>query len=302
MKETISAKRKNDAVITVCQDNLSGRVFIKSVNKAAEKITGYRQLELVDKNFDIILPEERADVLNSYIDYKDPGNDFATVLRKIADFKILNRNGQQIPVSLKIFYLVSSDANKITFELLMRDITLIHKLAELKDLVASNELYKDKNKLGLLSETAIIENLNIATTFCKDYYLEISVAMIAIDSLDDMASNYGKTAEEMVEQISTKVKKYFRTDDLVGLVDNKYICAILFDCSASDAQKALSRVKSRIDSNSVMLNNNKTDLHISTGYMQISANDQPKDILNKCKNAIYKAQGAGGGRIYEVVE
>ncbi len=300
--DNVSAKRKNDAVITVCQDNIANTISISSINRAAEKLTGYRQLELADKSITTILPNNIRDIVNSYVDYTDELNDLAGVLRKVSDFHVLNRKGEEIPVSLKVFYQVTNDSNKLYFELLMRDISLINNLAILKNKVALPESY---SKVGatLLSEEVLLSNMQLISDFCKTYPIEISVALVAIDDAANLASMNNTSVEELVEQLAVKAKKAFRTDDIIGIVEGKYICAILFDCSASDAQKALSRVKNKIQQLSIRTENRNSPilLNISTGYMQIIPGDTPHHIIDRCKSAIMKAQDAGGSRIYEVM-
>lgn len=307
MDVTISAKRKNDAVITVCQNNQDRQLVIEGMNRAAEKLTGYRQLELIDKSLQKLLPEQVNDLLDGYLDYGDMGSDLATVLRRVRDFHVLNRNGEEVPVSLKVFYMLAAEGSKLKFELLMRNVTLLQKLEELKSQVAARyqgqgDIY-DANT-GLLKESAIIDCLNHSHRFLNDYMLEVSFGIIGIDGLDKIASKNQVTVEEILRQLGEKLGKTFRTDDIVGCLDHTYICAILFDCSAEDAQKAFARVKSMCEKNTLTVGklNQKVPLTLSVGYMQLSKDMTAIDTIDKCKRALQKAQEVGGDRIYEVVE
>lgn len=302
-QETISAKRKNDAVITVCQNNVEGKLVVEGLNRAAEKLTGYRQLELMDRSLVKVLPESIGEILTSDLDYQDTASDLASILRKIPDFHVLNRKGNEIPVSLKVFYMVSQDASKIKFEILMRDIALMQKLDELKRQIQAQEDYHSSVN-GLLAESAILHNLQQIHEFFQSYVLEVSVIVIAIDELDQLTSQMDVTKDQVMAVIGKQLKSSFRTDDLVGVIGHKYLCAILFDCSADDAQKALIRVKNKIESKALIIPEaaKPVNCKVSVGYMQIAPDISPKEALDKCKGALTKAQEAGGSRIYEVVD
>lgn len=306
MDSMVSSKRKNDAVIAVCQDNKAHQLKIERVNRAAEKLTGYRQLELVDKSLERLLPESINDLITSYLDYNDISSDLASVLRKVRDFHLRNRKGEEVPVTFKVFYMPDSDAHKLKYEFLMRDMTLLQKVEELKQEMAQFHDGADMIEVetGLLKERAIMEALARIQSFFNQYVVEVSVGVIGVDHLEDLASEYGTTVEEIIRQLSAKAKRIFRTDDIVGCIDHKYICGILFDCSAEDAQKAFTRVKQMVERDPLTIPGAKKPMPVklSIGYSQIQPNQNPQHVLGKCKNALNKAQDVGGDRIYEVVE
>ncbi len=306
MDSMVSSKRKNDAVIAVCQDNKAHQLKIERVNRAAEKLTGYRQLELVDKSLERLLPESINDLITSYLDYNDISSDLASVLRKVRDFHLRNRKGEEVPVTFKVFYMPDSDAHKLKYEFLMRDMTLLQKVEELKQEMAQFHDGADMIEVetGLLKERVIMEALARIQSFFNQYVVEVSVGVIGVDHLEDLASEHGTTVEEIIRQLSAKAKRIFRTDDIVGCIDHKYICGILFDCSAEDAQKAFTRVKQMVERDPLTIPGAKKPmpLKLSIGYSQIQPNQDPQHVLGKCKSALNKAQDVGGDRIYEVVE
>lgn len=304
-EDTISAKRKNDAVVKVCQDNQKKMLKIESMNRAAEKLTGYRQIELVDKALQKLLPDEVNDLIEGFIDYSDMGGDLATVLRKVRDFRVLNRNGEDIPVNLKIFYVLSEDSAKPTFELLMRNMTLLHKLEELKRQVVARQGKGDvyDANTGLLRESVIIDSLTHIRSFISNYMLEVSFGVISVDHVDKIASKYRTTVDEIMRKVGEKVAKVFRGDDIIGCTAEHFICSILFDCSTEDAQKAFNRAKSVCERQPITLENGtEIPVKISASYLQVNPDLSPQAILERCKHAVVKAQQSGGDRIYEAVE
>ena len=303
MQKTISAKRKNDAVVTVCQNNSLGKLVVEGMNRAAERLTGYRQLELIDRQLTKIFPHEIGESVEGDLDYRDVNADLATVLRKIPDFHVLNRTGKEIPVSLKIFYMVSQDPSKLKFEILMRDMALMKKLDELKQQMEG----QDDTHASIpdtLSERAIMLNLQHIHEFFKTYLLEVSVIMLAVDDVSQVTRDGDITHEYIMEGLAKHLKSAFRTDDMVGCIGHKYLCGILFDCSADDAQKALIRVKNRIESKPLLLPEIQKPVpcKVSMSYMQILPENTPQHVIEKCKHALTKAQEAGGSRICEVVD
>lgn len=302
MQKTISAKRKNDAVISVCQNNTAGKLLVEGMNRAAERLTGYRQLELIDRQLTRIFPKHIGESLESDLDYQDIHSDLANILRKIPDFHILNRQGKEIPVSFKIFYMVSQDPSKLKFELLMRDVGLMKKLEELKHHMEgqdTNARFSDT-----VSERDLMRNLEYIHHFFQEYLLEVSVMVLAVDDLEAVVAKEQLTHEQILEGVSKQLKSTFRTDDIVGTIGYTHLCAILFDCSADDAQKALMRAKNRIESKPVLLPQlqKSVSCKVSMGYMQVLPENMPQDIISRCKKALIRAQEAGGSRICEVVD
>lgn len=298
----ISAKRKNDAVITVCQDNSAQHIIIENLNKAAEKLTGYKQEELVQKDFNYILPPAIIDDISSFLEYGD-GDDLANVLRRIRLFKILKKNGNQIPVSLKVFYVVSSEANKPFFELLMRDTTLLEKLEELKKRVIDNRTDEFINKkTGLLTQKAILENLRIILDFVRNYSIESSIAVMEIDEKDKLKSSLGqRNFTELCSNIQDICTRTLRAGDFVGINDDNRMCFVLLDCNRDDVMAVLKRLDAMVTKKAITIAGQQIDSQItlSFGYTQLNKSSTPESALKIASDALQQAINNGGKRMYE---
>ena len=134
--------------------------------------------------------------------------------------------------------------------------------------------------------------------------LEVSFGVIGIDNIDSVASKENILVDDILREVGLQVQKIFRTDDIVGSLDQRMICGLLFDCSTEDAQKAFMRVKTMIEKNGIMVEgkNEPVKLTLSAGYMPVDKESMPQVIIDKCIRAVEKAQAAGGNRIYEAVE
>lgn len=308
MKSAISAKRKNDAVITVCQNNIDGVVEIEGLNKAAERLTGYSSAELADKNLQMILPEHIKELLKSYLEYEEIGQDLASVLRKIPQFHILNKEEVEIPVSLKVFYVIASHSEKPQFELLMRDITLHKKMEEFKQQI--NDLQQDKNDIdaqtGLPSLTSFRTNLELIHSFVKEHSLEASLSIVKMDQSDVFEQQYSQQeSTSILKHVYSLVGQSLRKGDITGYLGGGNIALALFDCNAENTKVVLNRIRMIIESKSIDVplskgNLSGLDISISAGFMQILPDGNVEQSIQDTKQALQKALDAGGNRIYEV--
>tara|TARA_B100001564_G_C20603891_1_gene654141 strand:+ start:432 stop:1352 length:921 start_codon:yes stop_codon:yes gene_type:complete len=305
MQSVVSAKRKNDAVITVSQHPDEHRLVIDQLNHAAERLTGYAQGDLVDSDLQRVLPDDINEFLESDLDFEDAGSDLASLFRRIRRFEILNRDGNQVPVSMKVFYTISEDATHPKFELLMRDVTLLEKIKELKAKVqhigAGAQSHDDTS--AVLNKQGLMADLGVVCEFLQGYALEVSFVAITVDNLDDIASKHQVPADKIVRYATSQVESCLREDDIVGHLDHMQFGALLFDCSASDAHNAMSRVKKSVESRPMHLDMQDIDVPISLsmGFMQISPGSNAQGVVQACLDSMNKARGAGGNRIYEVV-
>lgn len=303
MQSTVSAKRKNDAVITVCQNNRSHRIEIEGANKAAERLTGYLHSELQDKELKIILPDKIRDILESYLEFEDIGNDLAAVLRKVPEFRILNKEGREIPVSLKVFYVIASHAEKPQFELLMRDITLLREMEELRQKIIESQKESDLTEyadIGVADAELVQSNLELIHSFVKDHFFEASFTVMQVDQLATLEELHGKgVTNEVLKHVCDITRQSLREADILGYMGDGYIGLTLFDCNGEDAKLVLNRLRMAIESKPVGDKGSGEPVTVSIGFMQLVPNTEVETIISMCYDASQKARDAGGNRIYK---
>jgi diguanylate cyclase (GGDEF)-like protein/PAS domain S-box-containing protein len=303
MKATISAKRKGDALITVRQNNRDKKLEIARMNVAAEKLTGYPSVEILGKNLQIVLADRIRETISDYIDFEDPSSDFASVARKIPNFQVLNKNGREVPVSLKVFYLISSEADKPEYELLMRDITLIKRMEELKEQLASNsDLGATDPITDLPSNAAVQSALQIAHSFVQNDPIEVSFVVAAVDNLGGYIDSYGEdVAIALVKSVAEEVKKTCRDEDIIGYLGEGDLGVVLLDCNTDNANAVLKRVKRNVMLRPIILINGKeVSVSISIAFIQLKAEYDLQSVYDACRETVVSIQQEGGDSIREV--
>lgn len=303
MKSTVSAKRKGDAVINIYQDNSAKQIVIERLNPAAERIIGYSSEELAGQKLARVLSPRVKDSVESYVEFDDVASDFANVARKIPNFQLLSKDGKEVPVSLKVFYLMSDDKTKLEYELLMHDITLIKRIKELKERLSSNKEEESVDPdTGFMSSGAIQDSLSVAYMFIEEAPIDVSFATVSIDNLGAYVEQYGEEiAFGMVKQLGHEVEKTCRDEDLVGHLGAGDIGLVLLDCSAKDANAVLNRINKKITSKPMILENGvEANVTLSVVYFQVDASKDLANHYNSALEQVGKIQESGGNTIAEV--
>ncbi|WP_264732328.1 hypothetical protein [Wolbachia endosymbiont (group A) of Sphaerophoria taeniata] len=73
MDDFITARRKDDAVVSVCQDNKKKNVLILGLNQAARNLLKYEEGNLLNKPLINILRARAADDMKNYLEYTENG-------------------------------------------------------------------------------------------------------------------------------------------------------------------------------------------------------------------------------------
>ncbi len=166
MSDFLTARRKNDAVVSVCQNNEQKNVFILTLNQPAEILLKYQKEDLLNKPLTNILNARTIDIINNYLDYTENGKTLFDILPKIIDFSLVNSKGENIPVKVKVFHVAQpSDHSKIYYELLIRDISLFYKLQILRNEHLTGEKYKSHDLFDIPDNDSTILELHIILNF-----------------------------------------------------------------------------------------------------------------------------------------
>lgn len=297
MKSTLSAKRKGDALITIRQNNNKHLVEICNMNNSAEKLTGYHLDEVLGLGFDSILPDRINESLHDYIEFEDPENDFASVARKIPNFQILSKKGNEIAVSLKIFYLASENQGMQEFELLLRDIRLIKKIDELKTKISDETDGRDVTDVN-----GLMDAYDTAYEFVNEYPIEVTFATFGIDSFSNyMVQHNDITISDILNKFAKLIKQTCRNEDVVAYVDKGVIGVILLDCNTENARDVISRILDKASSHKLkMIDGSNFNTTLSISYAQINPEYSPAEIFNACVDSTFNLQDDGGNAITEL--
>lgn len=299
MKSAINSKRKIDAIISIRQDNTAKKITILNMNQAAEKILGCSALELIGKNFNMILPPRINEILGGYLDFSE-NSDFGTVARRIPNFQLVSKKGAVVSVSLKVFNLVGHD-----YELLLRDLTLINKIAELKQIIMShpNEIDDKDPSTGLPSINNVVYAIDTAHTFIKQSTdIDVCFGLVEIGNYNYYLKTYGQyVAAEIIGTIGSFIRKCLRSEDVIGYMDDGVVGIVLIDCNLESAKMVFKRMKTKLESASItMQNGQKVTTSLAIAYTQIKKDRPMPPMISSCEHGLEEIRKRSGNGIVQV--
>jgi hypothetical protein len=267
MNNFLTSRRRDDAIVSVCQDNEQRTVLILSLNQVAENLLQYKKEDLLNKPLVKILSTRVADSISDYLDYTENGRDLFDILPKIINFSLIDSKGKDIQVKVKVFRTVQFTRDKINYELLIRDISLFHKLRIFRDNYLAGRKYENHNLFGILNNDSTMLELHVMLNFAFQHQINIVVGMIGVDkrSFSKFACDKQSSESDIFEKSSATneielfniyetdsalkvtIEHFYRncrSDDFIGYInDNKALFIII----ANDTSKLVNRIHSAIN-------------------------------------------------------
>ena len=271
----ISVSRKNDAVISVCQNNDSKTIEIQQMNEAATALIGYTAEELVGKSLlDIVGPAVK-DNIESYLEFEEGGNDLASVLTKTRRMQLISNKGDIVPVSLKIFSVVAAYKNA-RFELLMRDNSFSEKMEQLKDDYEKDTLpgleFFEKS-FELVSRS--VSNNNIIACLVV---LSITGYKLLIDCLPE------ENVKVLLNEIAQRYYSTSRLDDTIGYLGEGKIGLFIVDCPPQTISRVIERITGKITATPITLPNDEfISVTVQSRYTPVTKDATLKELIALCE-------------------
>lgn len=306
MQKLLSAKRKNDAVLRVRHNKTNKSIDIMGANSAAERLLGYQESEVKGQNLSLVTPERIdthiADFLN-----EENMEDFASMIRKVIHFEIETKEGKELPASLKVFPLVVDSLDSPEYELLMRDVTLLKKLDELRDYLNKENRTIDQ-VTGVRNSEAVFSSLSIVHEhIMNDSNVEASLIFTFIDKIAEIRDEYGgEIADKLLRHVAQIINNTVRSGDIVGSIGNDILAMLLLNCNSTDSRAVFTRIKANLRNNPFILGIDKdgNDIEyvptLSIGYKEIKPSDENTEILAEVAiDALERSYESGGDKISE---
>ncbi|WCR58042.1 hypothetical protein [Wolbachia endosymbiont of Ctenocephalides felis wCfeJ] len=240
MEDFITARRKDDAVISVCQDNRRKTLSILGLNQAAKDLLKYENESLLNKPLISVLSARAADDVRDYLEYTEDGQDLLDILPKVIGFSLVDAKGEDIRTRVKVFRTMQFTNNKINYELLIRDISLFHKLKMFRDKYLMGKKYKNHDLFNIPDNESSILELRVVLNFALQHQINVTVGIIGFDSHFDKINDALKTVIEHFH-------KNCRSDDFLGYINKNKMLFILINCDAKSTPKVINRIYSAIN-------------------------------------------------------
>ncbi|MBQ4874960.1 MAG: hypothetical protein HRK26_02450 [Rickettsiaceae bacterium H1] len=238
MEKFASAKRKNDVIITICQDNFDKTITIKGCNDNTIKILGYRFNDLIERDISTIFSEQTLRLINNYIDYGDTNYDIVNILSKIRDCKIVTKDKRVIDAKIKIFPALS-EQGKIFCELLIRIFTFLDKLNKFRETTINYNSYHIAPELNIIDRDTTLQELNSLQQFHNIYGNESLVGSIILKSTNNLDV-------EKLKAIINAYEKCTREYDLIGHLGGNKLIFVILDCTEKNSSSIIERITCNI--------------------------------------------------------
>lgn len=248
--------RKNDGMILVCQNNDDQSILIYGINDVAQKLLGVDENEMKGKALVEIVPRRIRDSIDEFIEYEDESNrDVYSVLNRLRDFRFLNREGEEVPVSLKVARAQAKDRNQ-WFQLIIKDEVYQREVDSFKQILRDNfkghEVLDSETQLP--DRKSILKDIEIAHYYATSKGLEACYAYFRLDSFEELKRQHGlKEALEGLNHVAANLRRNLRTDDTIGRVATDAIGVILMNITLDSARVVLNRLRWGVTSEEMKL-------------------------------------------------
>ncbi len=287
MNDNVIARRANDSVISLQQNNVLRKVLISAINDQALQLLGFDSSALlVGAPLDSILDLHTKHIINSYVEYTNSGTDIADVISKISNFSFLNCKLQSVPVRPKIFR-VTSEKDLLNYELLVRDTSISQKLAAFRnEKLPTGTRYTMDKDLEVLDPASTKTEIDVILGFVRESSIESVISLVALDPTVNNADDAQKKMHSvMVDALSANI----RYTDIVGYLGDNQFMFVLLGCGKADAHVAVSRIHARV---SERLAHYSPSATISFGYANMYGTEY-NSLLADLQQALLLAHRQG---------
>lgn len=289
--------RRNDVVISICQNNQTRSLALKDANEHAIELFGWNKEELLKMDFRDILPVKIRTLVDDNLEFEDGMGDIGEVLSKVRGFAITAFDGREVPLSLKVLHGDPIDRLP-RFDLLMHDNSIQSEVSktrnEVKESLKGYEVIDEI--IGLPSRVSFLKELEMVSFMVNNRGLEACLAIVEMDDRESMETNYGKQGTKAVfRSIGHNIRGNLREDDSIGVLSEKNYGIILMDASVNTLQPVLNRLRYKIGMQQVEVMDFQFPApKVSMGYCQIKPGTKVDDIIKTAEQALGIAQKKGG--------
>lgn len=252
-------------------------------NEAMCRIVGFTASELAQmKNTDILVPEERADVMAAFTKVRESGRPL-TAHR----FTVVRKNGQQRQVEASISLIPDAGGNGIGFRGIVRDVEARRQYEEQLIYQAHHDALT-----GLKNRRAFYDRLREAITFAARYRTTLALVYIDIDRFKQVNDTLGhETGDLLLKEIASRLLHQARKTDFPARLGGDEFAIILNDPKDIKVSVFGERIVSAL-SEPYHLNGHRVDyVSASIGTSGFPDDATDPDTLVRCADkAMYRAK------------
>ncbi len=278
------AYRVDDAVLTVCQNNLSKSIEIMEISESACLLLGYSAAEITGRKLVNFIPQRLSELLDEYVEYEENSNDLGAVLSKVQNFSVISRNDEEKTFRLKVVR-GESTRNKITFRLVLQDSIYRRKDEALRKIIQDN--FKGHEilhpLLNLPDRRSLEKDIELAVYYHRKNAMHSSFLLIKPDNLEKLSTQYSQQqCLEFIKHIARICRSNLRPDDVLGAVSDSLLGILLLDAVSESTRMVANRLRWKISSQAYKFSDNSLiSLSASMCYYDIDGDISPELLVAK---------------------
>lgn len=241
----VQPTRKDDAALILCQNNDKKIVEIQQVSESAAKVLGYEVYELIARPFTMVVGARVKEAIEEDVEYSESGRDVEDVIRKLRDFKIRTKSGEEIIVNIKILRDPAQD-HHAWFRLILKDEQRQREERSVRTLIREHlaGVQVQAPITQLPDRYSAEQALNLVTNYVSSQGLQACFAAVRIDRHPKNIERYGKIpCQKLLQHVASCCQSKFRADDIVCQLSDTTMGMVLFDITPDSARVVLNRLR-----------------------------------------------------------
>jgi diguanylate cyclase (GGDEF)-like protein len=237
--------RAGDGLLTLTQDDARKQWYIQGVNDQAAERLGYTPVELQSLPFDTVLGKKTSDALREIVEFEPGAPDLADAVRKIREFRLKHRLGDEFTVPVALSRVESRD-NLAWFQLVLPNEREQRSQQQMRDFLK----HQLEGSMALDPITGIPDRETARLFYSSlQHYLgtherEAAFAVLRMDRHPKALTRYGTDAcVTLLKHVINCCRSTFRADDVVCVLNDHMVAVFLPDLHRDAARVVLNRLR-----------------------------------------------------------
>jgi diguanylate cyclase (GGDEF)-like protein/PAS domain S-box-containing protein len=266
---------------------------IESFNRAAEKLFGYSEDEVLGEKLDTLFASTMFDNASINFQYLLTPEKFDEQNDKKVEINARRKDGNIFNAVIKISgYIVN---NKVKFTAIVEDVSehkaMIENLRRLAEHDGLTGLY---NRYYFMQEVEhLVERVaRQSATNTALLYLDLDNFKYVNDTLGHIAG------DELLVQITLILQKRTRSSDLLARIGGDEFAMILYDVNEQQALEVAEMFRQNIHDYKFMYQGETVDIGCSLGVIMVKPGTSTEDLLARADFSCHAAKLAGKNKIH----
>lgn len=264
---------------------------ITMVNSTFQRLTGYKEREILGKHFLQLVDPMEFEQIREDIDYS---LDFSNQWH--GEIHTHSIDNEQLPLFVRINRISNTHNQEQQTVVIASDLRSTKEMKRLEHLANHDPLTNLANRVKLHQtlQASLVQQNTTRETF--------AVLFIDLDGFKNVNDNYGHdVGDQVLKIIAEKLRRTVRNSDMVSrLAGDEFVILLSTVKQVFTVKQTCQRLFQRI-CEPMIINNKTLSVSASIGCYYVNARDEQDtdDILRRADKAMYEAKLLGKGQIIE---